>query len=93
VAHVFLAVHRIGVLLIGQAKGDSENRYAILPLLAIPAFLPFAVLIYWVVRVAFTEWHRRRADSFQARRWLVAHHDEQAHSEASPRFNKARTTA
>jgi len=37
----------------------------ILPLLAIPAFLPLLLLIYWVVRVAFTEWHRRRADPFK----------------------------
>jgi hypothetical protein len=36
-----------------------------LPLLAIPAFLPLLLLIYWLVRVSFTEWYRRRVDSFK----------------------------
>jgi len=53
-----------GSFFIGQAQ-VIPKPIRILPLLAIPAFLPLLLLIYWVVRVAFTEWNRRRADSFK----------------------------
>jgi hypothetical protein len=35
------------------------------PLLAVPAMLPLVLLFYWLVRVRFTKWYRRRADSFR----------------------------
>ena len=53
-----------GSFFIGQAQ-VIPKPIRILPLLAIPAFLLLLLLIYWVVRVAFPEWNRRRADSFK----------------------------
>jgi len=52
-----------GSFFIGQAK-VIPKPIRILPLLAIPAFLPLLLLIYWLVRVLFTKWYRRREGSF-----------------------------
>jgi uncharacterized membrane protein len=53
-----------GSFFLGQAK-VIPKPIRILPLLAIPAMLPLVLLIYWLVRVRFTKWYRRRADSFR----------------------------
>ena len=52
-----------GSFFLGQAK-VFPKPIRILPLLAIPALLPLVLLVYWLVRVRFTKWYRRRADSF-----------------------------
>jgi len=52
-----------GSFFLGQAK-VIPKPIRILPLLAIPALLPLVLLLYWLVRVLFTKWYRRRADSF-----------------------------
>jgi uncharacterized membrane protein len=49
-----------GSFFLGQAK-IFPKPIRILPLLAIPAFLPLVFLVYWLVRVLFTKWYRRRA--------------------------------
>jgi uncharacterized membrane protein len=49
-----------GSFFLGQAK-VIPKPIRILPLLAIPAFLPLLLMIYWLVRVRFTKWYRRRA--------------------------------
>jgi uncharacterized membrane protein len=51
-----------GSFFLGQAK-VIPKPIRILPLLAIPALLPLVLLLYWLVRVRFTKWYRRRADS------------------------------
>jgi hypothetical protein len=53
-----------GSFFLGQAK-VIPKPIRILPLLAIPALLPLVLLIYWLARVMFTKWYRRRADSFK----------------------------
>lgn len=53
-----------GSFFLGQAK-VIPKPIRIMPLLAIPAFLPLVLLLHWLVRVLFTKWHRRRADSFR----------------------------
>jgi uncharacterized membrane protein len=53
-----------GSFFLGQAK-VIPKPIRILPLLAIPALLPLVLLLYWLVRVLFTKWYRRRADSFR----------------------------
>jgi hypothetical protein len=53
-----------GSFFLGQAK-VIPKPIRILPLLAIPALLPLVLLFYWLVRVRFTKWYRRRADSFK----------------------------
>ena len=53
-----------GSFFLGQAK-VIPKPIRILPLLAIPALLPLVLLLYWLVRVRFTKWYRRRADSFR----------------------------
>lgn len=58
-----------GSFFLGQAK-VFPKPIRILPLLAIPAFLPLIILGYWMVRVLFTRWYRRTSHSFQ--RALVA---------------------
>lgn len=52
-----------GSFFLGQAKVFPKPM-RIYPLLAIPALLPLVLLIYWLARVLFTKWYRRRADSF-----------------------------
>jgi hypothetical protein len=52
-----------GSFFLGQAK-VIPKPIRILPLLAIPALLPLVLLLYWLVRVLFTKWYRRRAASF-----------------------------
>ena len=52
-----------GSFFLGQAK-VFPKPIRILPLLAIPALQPLVLLVYWLVRVRFTKWYRRRADSF-----------------------------
>jgi uncharacterized membrane protein len=52
-----------GSFFLGQAK-VFPKPIRILPLLAIPALLPLVLLLYWLVRVLFTKWYRRRANSF-----------------------------
>ncbi len=47
-----------GSFFLGQAK-VFPKPIRILPLLAIPAFLPLLFLIYWLVRVLLTKWYRR----------------------------------
>ena len=53
-----------GSFFLGQAKVFPKPM-RIYPLLAIPALLPLVLLIYWLARVLFTKWYRRRADSFK----------------------------
>jgi hypothetical protein len=53
-----------GSFFLGQAK-VIPKPIRILPLLAIPALLPLALLLYWLARVLLTKWYRRRADSFK----------------------------
>jgi uncharacterized membrane protein len=53
-----------GSFFLGQAK-VFPKPIRILPLLAIPALLPLVLLIYWLARVLFTKWYRRRAVSFK----------------------------
>jgi uncharacterized membrane protein len=50
-----------GSFFIGQAK-VIPRPIRIFPLLAIPAFLPLVLLLYWVARVSLTQWYRRRAE-------------------------------
>ena len=52
-----------GSFFLGQAK-VIPKPIRILPLLAIPALLPLVLLLYWLARVLFTKWYRRRANSF-----------------------------
>jgi len=54
-----------GSFFLGQAKVFPKPM-RIYPLLAIPALLPLALMLYWLVRVLFTKWYRRRAsESFK----------------------------
>jgi uncharacterized membrane protein len=53
-----------GSFFLGQAK-VIPKPIRILPLLAIPALLPLVLMFYWLARVRFTKWYRRRADSFR----------------------------
>ena len=53
-----------GSFFLGQAKVFPKPM-RIYPLLAIPALLPLVLLLYWLVRVRFTRWYPRRADSFK----------------------------
>jgi uncharacterized membrane protein len=53
-----------GSFFLGQAK-VIPKPIRILPLLAIPAILPLVLMLYWLARVLFTKWYRRRADSFR----------------------------
>jgi len=53
-----------GSFFLGQAK-VIPKPIRILPLLAIPALLPLVLLLYWMVRVLFTKWYRRPADSLK----------------------------
>jgi uncharacterized membrane protein len=53
-----------GSLFLGQAK-VIPKPIRILPLLAIPALLPLVLMLYWLARVGFTKWYRRRAESFR----------------------------
>lgn len=53
-----------GSFFLGQAK-VIPKPIRILPLLAIPALLPLVLLLYWLARVLFTKWYRRRAASFK----------------------------
>ena len=48
-----------GSFFIGQAK-VIPKPVRIFPLLAIPAFLPLLLLLYWLARVSLTQWYRRR---------------------------------
>ncbi|MEA2761909.1 MAG: hypothetical protein QOD47_1193 [Gemmatimonadaceae bacterium] len=52
-----------GSFFLGQAK-VIPKPIRIVPLLAIPALLPLVLMFYWLLRVRFTKWYRRRADSF-----------------------------
>jgi len=47
-----------GSFFLGQAK-VFPKPIRIIPLLAIPAFLPLLFLIYWLVRVLLTKWYRK----------------------------------
>ena len=53
-----------GSFFLGQAKVFPKPM-RIYPLLAIPALLPLVLLLYWLVRVRFTRWYQRRADSYK----------------------------
>jgi uncharacterized membrane protein len=48
-----------GSFFLGQAQ-VFPKPIRIFPLLAIPAFLPLILLAYWMVKVLFTKWYRRR---------------------------------
>jgi uncharacterized membrane protein len=52
-----------GSFFLGQAK-VIPKPLRIIPLLAILAMLPLVLMFYWLARVLFTKWYRRRADSF-----------------------------
>lgn len=54
-----------GSFFLGQAQ-VFPKPIRIFPLLAIPALLPLALLLYWWTRVLFTQWYRRRANSLVA---------------------------
>jgi uncharacterized membrane protein len=53
-----------GSFFLGQAK-VIPKPIRIFPLLAFLALLPLVLLLYWLVRVRFTKWYRRRAASFR----------------------------
>jgi hypothetical protein len=53
-----------GSFFLGQAQ-VIPKPIRIFPLLAVPALLPLVLLLYWLARVLFTKWYRRRADSFK----------------------------
>jgi len=53
-----------GSFFLGQAK-VIPKPIRIFPLLAFLALLPLVLLLYWLARVLFTKWYRRRADSFE----------------------------
>ena len=53
-----------GSFFLGQAK-VIPKPIRIFPVLAFLALLPLALMLYWLVRVRFTKWYRRRADSFK----------------------------
>ncbi|MDB4870890.1 MAG: hypothetical protein JWL97_1894 [Gemmatimonadales bacterium] len=53
-----------GSFFLGQAK-VIPKPIRIVPLLAIPALLPLVLMSYWLVRVRFTKWYRRRSDLFR----------------------------
>ena len=53
-----------GSFFLGQAK-VFPKPIRILPLLAIPAFLPLLILVYWMGRVLLTRWYRRSSLSFK----------------------------
>ena len=53
-----------GSFFLGQAK-VIPKPIRIFPLLAALALLPLVLLLYWLARVRFTKWYRRRADSFR----------------------------
>jgi uncharacterized membrane protein len=48
-----------GSFFLGQAK-VIPKPIRILPLLAIPAFLPLLLMVYWLARVRLTAWYHRR---------------------------------
>jgi uncharacterized membrane protein len=50
-----------GSFFFGQAKLFPEP-IRIMPLLAVPALLPLVLMLYWLARVLFTKWYRRRAN-------------------------------
>jgi uncharacterized membrane protein len=52
-----------GSFFLGQAK-VIPKPIRVFPLLAIPALLPLVLLLYWLARVLFTKWYRRRANDF-----------------------------
>lgn len=53
-----------GSFFLGQAQ-VFPKPIRIYPLLAIPALLPLALMLYWLARVLFTKWYRNRSsDSF-----------------------------
>ncbi len=47
-----------GSFFLGQAQ-VFPKPIRIYPLLAVPALLPLALLVYWLIRVRFTQWYRR----------------------------------
>src|SRR5688500_182689 len=47
-----------GSFFLGQAQVFPKS-IRIYPLLAIPALLPLALLVYWLIRVRFSQWYRR----------------------------------
>jgi uncharacterized membrane protein len=53
-----------GSFFLGQAK-VFPKPIRIFPLLAIPAFLPLLILVYWMGRVLLTRWYRRASHSFK----------------------------
>jgi uncharacterized membrane protein len=65
-----------GSFFLGQAK-VIPKPIRILPLLAIPALLPLALLLYWLARVLLTKWYRRRADA--SKPTLVGHSPQSVH--------------
>ncbi len=52
-----------GSFFLGQAQ-VFPKPIRIFPLLAIPALLPLALMLYWLARVLLTQWYRRRAAHF-----------------------------
>jgi uncharacterized membrane protein len=53
-----------GSFFLGQAK-VIPKPIRILPVLGILAMLPLLLMFYWLARVLFTKWYRRRADSIR----------------------------
>jgi uncharacterized membrane protein len=52
-----------GSFFLGQTE-VFPKPIRIIPLLAIPALLPLALLLYWMGRVLYTKWYRRAKESF-----------------------------
>ncbi|MBA2706909.1 MAG: hypothetical protein H0U59_03790 [Gemmatimonadaceae bacterium] len=50
-----------GSFFLGQSQ-VFPKPIRIVPLLAVPALLPLVLMLYWLVRVLFTKWYRRRAN-------------------------------
>ncbi len=61
-----------GSFFLGQAK-VFPKAIRIIPLLAIPAFLPLLILVYWMGRVLVMGWYRRReAGDRRGEAWAAA---------------------
>ena len=52
-----------GSFFLGQAH-VFPKPIRIFPLLAIPALLPLALMLYWLARVLLTQWYRHHAVNF-----------------------------
>jgi hypothetical protein len=59
VAHVLCPMDRRHVVLSGSGREEFPAQLRIYPLLAVPILLVFVLMLYWLVRVLFTNRFRR----------------------------------